>query len=219
MNKSVIFDMDGTIFQTNEILEVSLEDTFDQLRKEKIWVGNTPIEKYREIMGVPLPVVWDTLLPKQEKNIKIMANDIFHEHLINNINSGKGKLYPDAKKVMQYLKMNNYSIYIASNGLKKYLNAITSFFKLESFITEVFSIEDTPSGNKGDMVAKIINKYDIKKATVVGDRLSDINAAKDNKLIAVGCEFDFAQIHEFREADFTIKSLKEIVHLVDKRKI
>lgn len=32
MNSAVIFDMDGTLFQTNLILEAALEATFEQLR-------------------------------------------------------------------------------------------------------------------------------------------------------------------------------------------
>jgi phosphoglycolate phosphatase-like HAD superfamily hydrolase len=38
----------------------------------------------------------------------------------------------------------------------------------------------------------------------VGDRLSDINAAKDNGLMAIGCRFDFAQEDELVQADATI---------------
>ena len=51
MNKAFIFDMDGTLFQTNLILEPALDATFDVLRTNGLWQGETPIEKYREIMG------------------------------------------------------------------------------------------------------------------------------------------------------------------------
>ena len=44
--------MDGTLFQTDKILELSLDDTFDHLRSLQLWDTVTPIEKYREIMGV-----------------------------------------------------------------------------------------------------------------------------------------------------------------------
>ena len=43
--------MDGTLFQTDKILELSLDDTFDHLRSLQLWDTVTPIEKYREIMG------------------------------------------------------------------------------------------------------------------------------------------------------------------------
>ncbi len=53
----------------------------------------------------------------------------------------------------------------------------------------------------------IIEKYDIKNAAVVGDRLSDINAAKDNDLIAIGCNFDFAREDEPSQANYVIDNL------------
>ncbi|MDF1961005.1 nucleosidase, partial [Priestia megaterium] len=58
--------------------------------------------------------------------------------------------------------------------------------------------------------------YDIKQAAVVGDRLSDINAAKDNSLIAVGCNFDFAQEDELAQADLVIDDLIELKTIVPK---
>jgi len=57
MSLALIFDMDGTLFQTNKILEISLEDTFEHLRSQNRWNNATPLKKYQEIMGVPLPVV------------------------------------------------------------------------------------------------------------------------------------------------------------------
>ena len=51
MSQSLIFDMDGTLFQTDKILELSLEDTFNHLRARHEWFTSTPIDKYREIMG------------------------------------------------------------------------------------------------------------------------------------------------------------------------
>lgn len=37
MTQSLIFDMDGTLFQTGKILELSLEDAFERLRSLKKW--------------------------------------------------------------------------------------------------------------------------------------------------------------------------------------
>lgn len=59
MVQSFIFDMDGTLFQTDKILEISLEDAFNHLRLQNQWDQETPIDKHREIMGVPLPKVWE----------------------------------------------------------------------------------------------------------------------------------------------------------------
>lgn len=44
MTKAFIFDMDGTLFQTNLILEPALDATFDVLRTKGLWQGETPLK-------------------------------------------------------------------------------------------------------------------------------------------------------------------------------
>ncbi|MCM3585709.1 HAD hydrolase-like protein [Mesobacillus maritimus] len=216
MLQSLIFDMDGTLFQTDRILELSLDDTFNHLRSLNLWDANTPIDQYREIMGVPLPKVWETLLPNHSKEERKQTDAYFLERLIENINSGKGALYPNVKEVFTYLKENNYAIYIASNGLVEYLKAIVSYYQLDHWVTETFSIQQIQTLDKGDLVKKIIKKYDLTNAAVVGDRLSDLNAAKDNGLFAIGCKFDFAQEDELAQADFVIDDLMELKTILSK---
>ncbi|MGG2016256.1 HAD family hydrolase [Bacillus sp. S10(2024)] len=219
MLQSLIFDMDGTLFQTEKILELSLDNTFNHLRSLNLWDTVTPIDQYREIMGVPLPKVWEALLPNHTNEVREQTDAYFLEKLVENIKSGKGALYPNVKEVFNYLKENNCSIYIASNGLTEYLQAIVRYYHLDSWVTETFSIQQIQTLDKGDLVKTIINKYDIKKAAVVGDRLSDINAAKDNGLIAIGCNFDFAQEEELAQADFVINDLMELQTILPKMKM
>lgn len=219
MLQSLIFDMDGTLFQTEKILELSLDDTFNHLRSLQLWDTVTPIDKYREIMGVPLPKVWEALLPNHSSEVRAQTDAYFLERLIENIRSGKGALYPNVEGIFSYLKENNYSIYIASNGLTEYLQAIVSYYNLNNWVTETFSIQQIQTLNKGDLVKTIIEKYNIKRAAVVGDRLSDIHAAKDNGLIAIGCNFDFAQADELAQADFVINDLMELKTLLPKMKV
>ncbi|PFD44717.1 nucleosidase [Bacillus cereus] len=218
MLQALIFDMDGTLFQTDKILELSLDDTFNHLRSLQLWDAETPIDKYREIMGVPLPKVWKALLPDHSNEVRKQTDAYFLERLIENIKSGKGALYPYVKEVFSFIKENNCSIYIASNGLTEYLQAIVSYYDLDQWVTETFSIEQIQSLNKGDLVKNILKKYDIKEAAVVGDRLSDINAAKDNGLIAIGCDFDFAQENELAHADLVIDDLMELKGIVPELK-
>lgn len=210
MLQSIIFDMDGTLFQTDKILELSLNDTFDHLRSQNKWDTTAPLDKFREIMGAPLPKVWQTLLPHHSNEVREQTDAYFLERLLENINSGKGALYPNVKEIFSYLKDNNYTIYIASNGLVEYLRAIINYYQLDNWVTETFSIQQIDTLNKGDLVKSIMTKYHIKEAAVVGDRLSDINAAKDNGLIAIGCNFDFAQADEMAQDDFVIENLIEL---------
>jgi phosphoglycolate phosphatase-like HAD superfamily hydrolase len=214
MTQSIIFDMDGTLFQTDRILQLSLEDTFDHLRSRNLWDTLTPIDQYRDIMGVPLPKVWEALLPDHSQEVREQIDAYFLESLIHNIEKDRGALYPNVKGVFSYLKENDISIYIASNGLTEYLQAIVNHYQLDRWVTEIFSIQQIPTLDKGDLVKTIIEKYDITNGAVVGDRLSDINAAKDNHLISIGCRFDFAQEAELAQEDYVIDDLVELKKIV-----
>lgn len=213
---SFIFDMDGTLFQTDKILEQSLADVFEQLRSVNRWDSETPIGQYREIMGVPLQKVWETLLPEHSDTLRQQANEFFHERLIQNIEEGNGALYPNVEELFTYLKRQGHSIYIASNGQSAYLAAIVKFYGLDQWVTETFSIQQITSMDKGDLVYSIIEKHGIDSGAVIGDRLSDINAAKANGLTAIGCRFDFAQEEELAQADLVIEDLMELKQLVNK---
>lgn len=165
-------------------------------------------------MGVPLPKVWETLLPNHSIKEREETDAYFLERLIENIRSGKGALYPQVEEILSYLKDHHCSIYIASNGLKDYLKAIVSHYHLDNWVTETFSIQQIESLNKSDLVQHIIQKYNITNGAVVGDRLSDINAAKDNGLVSIGCNFDFAQEDELSQADIVIDDLMELQRIV-----
>ncbi|KAB7663585.1 HAD hydrolase-like protein [Bacillus sp. B1-b2] len=213
MTKAIIFDMDGTLFQTDKILEMSLEDTFQYLRSINKWEAETPLNKYREIMGVPLPKVWEALMPHHSIHDRKLTDQYFLKRLIENISNGRGALYPHVKETLQYLVEQKYTIFIASNGLIEYLKAIVDYYQLNQWITETFSIEQIDSLNKSDLVKLIVDTYHITNGMVIGDRLSDIKAAKDNGLVSVGCYFDFAKEEELAFADMVIHNLNELTQI------
>jgi phosphoglycolate phosphatase-like HAD superfamily hydrolase len=207
---AVIFDMDGTLFQTDRILEISLEDAFERLRISELWEGETPIEKYRQIMGVPLPKVWEILLPIHTDEVRESVNEHFLERLVTNIQLGKGALYPHVKQAITHLKQQQLKLFIASNGLPSYLEAIVSHYRLDRWVDGVFSIEEIDSLHKSDLVHMICERYGVQSGAIVGDRISDIIAAKDNGLLAIGCRFDFSQEQELLQADVIIDDLLEL---------
>ncbi|TSI06226.1 HAD hydrolase-like protein [Lysinibacillus sp. BW-2-10] len=213
MTQAIIFDMDGTLFQTNLILEPALEATFNKLRSKNLWKGATPIEQYREIMGVPLPTVWETLCPMHSSEIRNQSNKWFQQELIVQIKSGNGALYHEVEETLKLLAMK-YPLYIASNGEMAYLQAIIEQYQLNRFIQKVYSIECISSNNKSDLVQWIIKENHITRGYVIGDRSSDLQAAKDNQLTSIGVRFDFAQESELELANYVVTSFKEILTIV-----
>ncbi|MCA1058994.1 HAD hydrolase-like protein [Rossellomorea aquimaris] len=210
MKAAMIFDMDGTIFQTNRILEASLHDTFEILREEGKWKDETPIEAYREIMGVPLSVVWETLLPDHPNDVHGNVNKVFQDKLIHNIQGGKGALYPHTEALLSYLKERGYPIFVASNGYPHYLHAIVEYYSLDRWVTSIYSIQEIESDDKGDLIKKVKEDHQLTHGVVIGDRASDFKGAAVNHFLSIGCAFDFSQEEELLEADIVIRDLLEI---------
>ncbi len=213
MQTAIIFDMDGTLFQTNLILEPALERTFEYLRQNNLWSSDTPIEKYREIMGVPLNVVWNSLCPDHSDKIREKSNHYFQAALIEEIRQGNGALYENILPTLQSLS-DSYPLFIASNGETPYLQAIMSTYNLERWIKGCYSIDIIPSKNKSHLVERIIKEQDIVSGFVVGDRASDINAATDNNLIAIAVNFDFAQLEEIKKAHHIIEQFPQLISIL-----
>ena len=216
MKHAVIFDMDGTLFRTDLILERALDETFDHLRSEEKWKGPTPIDQYRNIMGVPLPVVWKTLLPQYDEQTREEVDAYFLRRLIKNIQNGNGALYTGVLELFEQLNHRGYPVFIASNGLVDYLQTIVTHYELDRWITATYSIQQIDTLDKGDLVAEIVKKYELQEGFVVGDRLSDISAARANGLISIGCRFDFAQEVELQEANYVVNHLAEVLDIVSK---
>lgn len=217
MKTAIVFDMDGTLFQTNLLLEQALDATFEKMRVQNLWQGETPIDIYRAIMGVSLPVVWATLCPNHSQQLRKQSNEWFQEQLIVMIRERKGALYEGVKETLQQLAQH-YPLYIASNGQTDYLQAIVEIYQLQRFIKNVYSIDLIESGNKSELVKHVLEENQFEHGFVVGDRLSDFQAAKDNGLQSIGVHFDFAQPQELAVADEVIHSFSQLLQLIPIKK-
>lgn len=216
MQTAIIFDMDGTLFQTNLILESALKQTFEYLRENGLWSGDTPIEQYRQIMGVPLNVVWETLCPNHSNEVREQSNDHFQLALIEQIQRGNGALYPDVLPTLQKLS-EHYPLYIASNGQTAYLQAIVAQYRLDRWIKGIYSIDCIDTNNKSSLVQHIMEEQQINSGYVIGDRASDINAAIDNNLTSIAVNFDFAQLAEIIKAHFIVEQFIHILDIIDRQ--
>ncbi|WP_214808227.1 HAD family hydrolase [Exiguobacterium sp. s102] len=214
MKQAIIFDMDGTLFQTHRILGPALDVAFTRLRQAGKWHDATPLDTYEAIMGVPLPQVWATLLPNHPEADRKLMDDWFQQALIERIQAGQGALYPEAVTVLQTLRAAGHDLYVASNGLPAYLAAIVEQFALDRYLTGIYSIEDVDSLDKSELVRMIRTKHGLRAGFVVGDRQSDFTAAKENGWPAIGCRFDFAQEAELATAEYIVDDLLAITKIV-----
>lgn len=212
---SIIFDLDGTVFQTDKLAIPAFENTFKQLADEGYELGYEPThDDMLAVIGLTLDDIWENLIPGQTDEVYIKASKYLLENELNGIKDGYGALYPNVVETLIELKNLGYKLFIASNGLEDYVNNVLSSFRIDHLFEAVYSAGEYKTGTKIELVNKLISDFDIKKAVMVGDRSSDVEAGKANGLFVIGCNFGFSSDGELRGADEIITNFEQIITLV-----
>ncbi len=209
---AVLFDMDGTLLQTEKLSTPAFQRTFEDLRARKLWDGPTPSEKeLTNVLGMTLSHLWETLLPGADQKTKDIADKLMLEHELKLLKEGVTDLYPAVREQLALLREQGVSLFVASNGLEKYIDAICEYFEIKELFTDLYSAGRFQTKSKNDLVAQLLEKYQVKNAVMVGDRKSDVDAGKANKLFTIGCDFGFAKPGELERADVIIHKFSELM--------
>lgn len=209
---AILFDMDGTLLQTEKLSTPAFQRTFEQLREQGMWQGPTPDEKALiNVLGMTIEQVWTKLLPGAEEATKKAADAYLLENEIRLIKERITDLYPGVRETLQRLHEEGYALFIASNGQEEYIDAICEEYELKPLLTDLYSAGRFQTSTKKDLVAKLLRDYDIKQAVMVGDRHSDIEAGLANDLFTIGCDFGFAKPGELDGANVVIRHFSEVI--------
>ncbi len=213
----IIFDLDGTLYSSKATtvgaLECAVRDinerhglNIPQPTEAKVMggVGNTR-EDY--VHGV-LPSVPD-------EHVDEVADLIWHwEHKL--IEGGKGSLFPGILGGLAGLKTMGYELAVATNAGTSYMNFVLDYFDIRKYFSETWCAGEQSAGDKGDLITGIIQRLDIlpRRAVMIGDRSSDIHAAKKAGVWSVGCTWGFAWSTELDGADQTVGSFLDFLELL-----
>lgn len=212
MKQAIIFDMDGTLFETDPVALKGFKKTFERLMEKGLYKGEMPSDDvFLNQLGKTFEEIWDSLIPDGDENIRNLADEWMLEIELELINEGVGQLYPDVIKVLTTLKEQGYSLFVASNGREEYIDAIVNHFQMKDLFVDLYSAGRFNTESKNDLVKLLLHKYDIVSGYMIGDRHSDVEAGKTNGLTVIGCKFGFADEKELEDADVHISSFQELI--------
>lgn len=209
---AMLFDMDGTLLQTEKLSTPAFQRTFQQLREKGLWDGQTPNEQeLTNVLGMTIEQVWNKLLPDVSEEVKRAADGFLLENEIKLIGERVTDLYPGVYETLRELRDRGVSLFVASNGQEAYIDAICTEYGLKPLMTDLYSAGRFRTRTKTDLVAKLLSDYQVKQAIMVGDRRSDVEAGKANGLFTIGCDFGFANQGELEGADVVITSFSQVL--------
>ena len=173
MIDTVLFDFDGTIMDTNDVIIGSWQHVYRTLRGEE---GD--LDYILSTFGEPLEYSMMTSFPEVdvEESVRIYR-DWHRERFLDMI-----KLFPGITEMLQEVKARGYKTGIASSRLRLTLEQGLDKYDLGKYFDAIVAVEDTENPKPApDIVLKTLELLDAKpeNAIMVGDSRLDILCARN----------------------------------------
>lgn len=207
MKKGIIFDVDGTLWDSAKPVAESwtlmLERRYPELARII-----TPDDMYRN-MGKTMDAIGADLFPglAPDKRDEVMDACMRYEN--EYLADHPGVTYPNMKETLAALS-REYGLYIVSNCQEGYIEALMAACGIASYIsdTECFGATGRP---KGDNIRLVMERNGLEKCLYVGDTAMDQEAAGKAGIPFVFASYGFGQASG---ADAVIGSLVELPQAV-----
>ena len=217
--KSVIFDMDGTLLDTLDIIS----RTNNRILQKHGFPEHT-IDEYKGFVGDGMRMLLRRALPKEAPDdvIPVLLPevlDLYHEKGVGTIPP-----FPGIRATLSGLVERGVKISILTNKEHKYalLNAETILgeFKFDAILGERAGKPLKPAPDGIFEIAEI-TKVPLSQTVYVGDMKADILTAKNAGITSVGCLWGFGRKEDLIAlgADILIREPRELLDLADKNQL
>ncbi|MBS3781113.1 MAG: HAD family hydrolase [Candidatus Thermoplasmatota archaeon] len=203
-DKLIIFDLDGTLYKTEEVSVPALKDAFS--RFGIMLSGETILNQF----GEPTDQIIENLVPEEKEHLKDRIKKAIIEKESELIPE-KATLYDGVKSLLKDLKESGYELAICSNGRTDYIERVLKTTSIESYFTSIKGHEK--GKKKSDLIQELMSEFSVESAVMVGDRYHDIEAAKKAGVKSVGALYGYGDA-EAKKADFVIEEPEEILSII-----
>jgi phosphoglycolate phosphatase len=217
--KTAVFDMDGTLFQSEKVAVPAFRRAFDRLKAEGLYRGKTPSdEEIRSVFGMTQEEIWSRLLPEADEETRRIADRWTLEEELAGLRRGEGELYPGVAETLRRLKEEGWKLFVASNGAGPYLRGVLGAFNLALLFSGVYGAGDYGTAAKEELVQILMREHRLTGGFMVGDRRSDVRAGKANGLTVIGCRYTgfprFGEEDELEGADAVVERFPDILPIL-----
>lgn len=203
----LIFDLDGTLFQTETVTVPAVQGVF---RDAGLEIPGSAL--ILDFIGSPMSELakWvQSVSGDRDADALMRQIDTREMALVESI----GQLFPRVRLVLESLRRDYTALALCTNGGPEYVNQVIDSQEIRQFF-DVVRCRTNDEDNKPAMVAEIIENLDLAEGVLTGDRREDVEAARRNSLRAIGAGYGYGTRDELKDADTIAANASEIPGLV-----
>ena len=215
--KLIIFDVDGTVWDSERDVFVSFNHTLKTMAGFEITK-----EQFQTLAGMPLGAMFEKVLPDEKKHLSAEYEKVYKKYYIDEEHFADATvLFKGVKETIDKFKKDGFYMAVASSKPKRILDKMVSAFNLEGF-DYVLGTEESNFKHKPDpeIINYIMNQLKVSQedSVIVGDSKSDIITGKNAGIDTVAVTYGYDKRENLINAnptsvidDFT--KLKEIIQI------
>ncbi len=192
MKKGILFDLDGTLWDSSEGVAQSWEKALDEhFDIEKVITA----DMIQGVMGKSMYEISDILFsefPMKERR-EMLAYCCMREN--EYIRSHGGVLMPGLEETLQKLKDRGYHLYIVSNSQAGYIEAFLEYHKLEEYFDD-FECFGRTGREKGRNIRMVVERNQLEQSVYVGDVQGDYYAAVEAEVPFIHARTGYGSVQE-----------------------
>jgi phosphoglycolate phosphatase len=191
MKKAIIFDMDGTLWDSVDNIVISWNEACRRLnldititREDLMGLMGNTMDVFAKVLlkDVPLEQALQTL-----HVCELDENEYLRKH--------GAVLLGDVKTVFEKIREQGYGIYIVSNCQSGYIEAFTEYYQLTDLVDDFECYGNTMQGKAANLKA-LIQRNHLENYRYVGDTRGDYNACQEANVPFIWAAYGFGQIEE-----------------------
>ncbi|TGK39361.1 HAD family hydrolase [Leptospira gomenensis] len=211
--QALAFDVDGTLFSSEEIILEVYKDAIEHFsRTSGIPIELPSRERIMLEIGKPVKTIFLNLLPQLEESQRDSISDSVLRFLCQRIRSGEGEFYPKVKETIESLAKKGFRILAASNGRRPYVETILDVAGVLPLFDPILVLDNDRIKTKGGILKEYVKLYGLEpeKILMIGDRLSDYEAARQNGCPFAFCAYGHAPSGEIPDFELELKKLEDL---------